>query len=174
MSGLKAEIKCSCDNDCLSLTSDPEVLAVAVVSKFVVLDLRRPVRSLLSGCAFGLMSVMSSFSDAEVRGFVGSINGGSSLGALLVIVIAMLSSLSGNRAELSKWLGDLRKSGKEGADFSELRLDRGCVRSGKSWSNDGFFCGILSLREERRSDNPDSPDNSPSLFWTPPSSSSVG
>jgi len=108
---LKAEINCSCENDCLSLTSDPEVLAVTVVSKeLVVLDLRRPVKSLLSGCAFGLTSVMSSVSDMKAKGFVGSIiNGGSSLGALLVIVIAMLSTLSGDCTDLLKWLGNLRE-----------------------------------------------------------------
>jgi len=149
---------------------------VTVVSKeLVVLDLRRPVRSLLSGCAFVLMSVMSSFSDMKVKEFVGSINnGGSPLGTLLVIVIAMLSTLSGDCTDLLKWLGNLRESGKEGSDFFELRLDRGCERSGKSWSNDGFFCGVLAWREERRSDNPDSLDNSPSLFLRPPSSSNVG
>jgi len=148
---------------------------VTVVSKeLVVLDLRRPVRSLLSGCAFVLMSVMSSFSDMKVKEFVGSINnGGSSLGTLLVIVIAMLSTLSGDCTDLLKWLGNLRESGK-GSDFFELWLDRGCEHSGKSWSNIGFFCSVLAWREERRSDNPDSLDNSPSLFLRPPSSSNVG
>jgi len=107
----------------------------------------------------------------EVKGLMGSINGGSSLGALLMKLIA---TLLGDCADLLKWLGNLRDSGKEGSDFFELQLDRGCVRSGKSWSNVDFFCGVLSLREERRSDNPDSLDNSPSLFLTPPSSSNVG
>jgi len=99
---------------------------------------------------------------------VGSVNGGSSLG-----VIAVLSTLLGDCTGLLKWLGNWSGPGKGEPDFLELRHDRGCERNGKSGSNDRSFC-VFPSREGKRSDNLDSLDNSPSLFFPPPSSSSVG